>query len=324
MNVPGSSRPPHDQEDLIRLVDEVAGLPREGLGTDILLDFLNSAAFILLSAGDRERAEALIRESAILAERIGQEMVGVDAMAAVTKLLDGDLGGVIDTARSRLEASEALGNQGQARAFFRTLATRPLCYLGKAEEALRFIDEGQGSTNVRLPPRAQLLRLLALAYLGRLDEATSVIDRLLPLADLEEYAPATNQLAALEAAVMVGHLEAVQTLSPRLNMLAAMPVVQNSEFTAPARHLGGAAALQGRYDEARAYYDQALEACAKIRFRPEIALIRLDLAELLLEHYPEEREAAIEHLDFAIAELREMKMQPALERALRHRGLLKA
>jgi hypothetical protein len=32
----------------------------------------------------------------------------------------------------------------------------------------------------------------------------------------------------------------------------------------------------------------------------------------------------IEHLGFAIAELRDMKMQPALERALRHRGLLKA
>ena len=31
-----------------------------------------------------------------------------------------------------------------------------------------------------------------------------------------------------------------------------------------------------------------------------------------------------EHLDFAIGELREMKMQPSLERALRHRGLLKA
>jgi|SRR3990172_1502503 len=31
-----------------------------------------------------------------------------------------------------------------------------------------------------------------------------------------------------------------------------------------------------------------------------------------------------EHLDFAIGEFREMKMQPSLERALRHRGLLKA
>jgi hypothetical protein len=30
------------------------------------------------------------------------------------------------------------------------------------------------------------------------------------------------------------------------------------------------------------------------------------------------------HLDFAIAEFREMKMQPSLERALRHKELLKA
>jgi len=33
---------------------------------------------------------------------------------------------------------------------------------------------------------------------------------------------------------------------------------------------------------------------------------------------------AIERLDFAIAEFQEMKMQPSLERALRHKGLLKA
>jgi hypothetical protein len=62
----------------------------------------------------------------------------------------------------------------------------------------------------------------------------------------------------------------------------------------------------------------------KGRVRPEIALTRLELAELRLEHYPDERDAAIEHLDFAIGEFREMKMQPSLERALRHRGLLKA
>jgi hypothetical protein len=55
-----------------------------------------------------------------------------------------------------------------------------------------------------------------------------------------------------------------------------------------------------------------------------LALTSLRLAELLLEHYLDERDAAIEHLDFAIGEFREMKMQPSLERALRHRGLLKA
>ena len=40
--------------------------------------------------------------------------------------------------------------------------------------------------------------------------------------------------------------------------------------------------------------------------------------------HPDEREKPMELLNFAIAEFREMKMQPSLERALRHRGLLKA
>jgi hypothetical protein len=80
----------------------------------------------------------------------------------------------------------------------------------------------------------------------------------------------------------------------------------------------------GNYDLARLHFNRAIETCTKIRFRPEVALSRLGLAELLLDHYPDERDAAIEHLDFAIGEFREMKMQPSLERALRHRGLLKA
>ncbi len=54
-----------------------------------------------------------------------------------------------------------------------------------------------------------------------------------------------------------------------------------------------------------------------MRFRTELALTRLQLAELLLEHYPDEKSDALEHLDFAINEFHEMKMQPSLERALR-------
>ena len=61
-----------------------------------------------------------------------------------------------------------------------------------------------------------------------------------------------------------------------------------------------------------------------LAFRPEIALTRLQLAELLLEHYPGPKAEALEHLDFAIGEFREMKMQPSLERALKQRENLKA
>lgn len=61
-----------------------------------------------------------------------------------------------------------------------------------------------------------------------------------------------------------------------------------------------------------------------MRFRPEVTLTRLQLAELLLDHYPEERAEALEHLNFAIAEFRDMKMQPSLEGALHHKDILKA
>ena len=61
-----------------------------------------------------------------------------------------------------------------------------------------------------------------------------------------------------------------------------------------------------------------------IRHRPQVALTRIDLAELLLDHYPDELAEALEHLDFAITELRDMKMQPGLERALSRRDTLKA
>jgi tetratricopeptide (TPR) repeat protein len=77
----------------------------------------------------------------------------------------------------------------------------------------------------------------------------------------------------------------------------------------------------GRHDEARKYYQEAIKVCTEMRFRPELALTRLQLAELLLEHYPKEKKEALEHLDFAIKEFQDMKMQPSLERALRHKDI---
>ena len=46
--------------------------------------------------------------------------------------------------------------------------------------------------------------------------------------------------------------------------------------------------------------------------------------ELLPEHYPGAKEEDLEHLDSAIKEFQDMKMQPSLERALRHKEILKA
>jgi tetratricopeptide (TPR) repeat protein len=127
----------------------------------------------------------------------------------------------------------------------------------------------------------------------------------------------------LEASVIIGNHNTAEQM---LKRLSGTGVQTTGSFciTCVPRHLGGAAALLGRYDEARLHYIEAIRVCTEMRFRPELALTRLELGELLLEHYSNEKKDALEHLDFAIKEFREMKMQPSLERALRHKEILKA
>ena len=74
----------------------------------------------------------------------------------------------------------------------------------------------------------------------------------------------------------------------------------------------------GRADEARGYYQTALEVCREMPFRPEEALTHLQLAELLLDPSTgpalsgaegsgqgknQDRAEALEHLETAIAEV---------------------
>ncbi|HEY94475.1 MAG TPA: hypothetical protein G4O15_06005, partial [Dehalococcoidia bacterium] len=126
----------------------------------------------------------------------------------------------------------------------------------------------------------------------------------------------------LEAAVLTNHRKATELLLKRFEN--SQIIFNPSMVSCVDRHLGGATALLERYDEARDYYLKAIKACSEVNFRPELALSRLEFAELLLDRYPDEKADAIEHLDFAIKEFREMKMQPSLERALRRKDILKA
>jgi hypothetical protein len=130
-------------------------------------------------------------------------------------------------------------------------------------------------------------------------------------------------ITALEAAVLAGHRQAAELLLHRLadtrRLTSGLWIT-----TCAGRHMGAAAALLGRNEDARKHYQKAITDCTEMKFRPELALTHLQLAELLLEHYPKERTEALGHLDFAIKEFQNMKMQPSLERALRHKDILKA
>jgi hypothetical protein len=139
----------------------------------------------------------------------------------------------------------------------------------------------------------------------------------------EDETGAWEDITSLEAAVLAGHRQAAEVLLRRLAGSAAR-TTGLLLTTCAGRHLGAAAAFLGRPDEARVHYDEAIRACTEMRLRPELALTSLQLAELILEHYPDAKKEAAEHLAFCIPEFRDMKMQPALERALRHKEILKA
>jgi len=162
------------------------------------------------------------------------------------------------------------------------------------------------------------------ARLGQVDEANQRLDKMVKerpnITSADDMTVAWLDVHHLEAAVLVKHHQSAELLLHRFagNNLAIGYV------DIIARHLGAAAVLLERFDEAKEHYRESIRVCTEMRYRPELALSRLGLTELLLDHYPDEKAEALEHLDFAIKEFREMKMQPSLERALRRKDILKA
>jgi ATP/maltotriose-dependent transcriptional regulator MalT len=129
--------------------------------------------------------------------------------------------------------------------------------------------------------------------------------------------PDETLVLLLQVAVVLKHARAAKALAGRLASVAQLSNVGTTMNICVARHLGDAAVLVGDRAAAHSYYAQAVEAASKIGFRPELALIHLRLAEVLLEEKGGAgRLEAREHLDIATPELRAMHMQPALERVL--------
>jgi eukaryotic-like serine/threonine-protein kinase len=171
-------------------------------------------------------------------------------------------------------------------------------------------------------PLRRAHKAFILASLGRADEARVILRA---FSDLWAENDSINEWIPerfLQVAVLIGDTETLVELVPLLAPLAG----RLSEAMFPGgvswsygRLLGEGLVLLGKPGEARELYAQGLDVGERVRFRPELALLHLDLAELLLDHYPDERTEAVQHLDFAISQLQQMKMQPALERALRRK-----
>jgi len=279
-----------------------------------------------LQFGQRRRAEDTMAEMRTLAERSGQPNLLILSMVndAILAIWDGRLEEAVAIRRRILARAEELGIIEFATAWASWVLPARV-YLGNAGRALE--STLQGSRNLPQNVATDMLILFCLAHLGRYAEVAEMLERRVVarpcIGSAEDETIASFDIAALQAAVLAGHRQAAELL---LRRLAGSSSITGGLWltTCVGRHLGAAAALLGKPDEARKYYQEAIRVCTETRFRPELALTRLQLAELLLEHYPKERAEALEHLDFVIAEFRDMKMQPSLERALRHKEILKA
>jgi tetratricopeptide (TPR) repeat protein len=303
----------------LHLVEELVASSRAGLRGISLGGGLTHAAFTFLDWGQRRRAEEVSREYQEVGRTGGAfGLIGLAFFNGFWATIDGRLEEATQTARGMLTRAEEMGLTGFASSFAFMAGCRAWLLLGKAGEALQLV--------VKMPsPFSPPAQALYLAHLGRDAEAAKILERFVVsrpgIGSVEDETPALNDILYLEAAVVAKHRQAAELLLNRFDS-GCSPLLSYVQ-TCTARHLGGASALLGKYDEARKYYQEAIKVCTEVKFRPEIALTRLQLAELLLEHYPEEKKEALEHLDFAIKEFREMKMQPSLEQALRHKEILK-
>jgi len=275
----------------------------------------------LVTVGHRQLGEEVSRETRNIAERTGNTPLELFATTfdACFAIMDGHLE---EANRISLDAETRAEGAGAFHHQFGLPSLRARSYLGGSMEG---VLEWISAASIAFDPVTPLTCLVQ-AYEGRMEEAVEILEANVMqrpnVGTQEDVTFARIDTMFLEAAVLAGHLGAAELLLKRLDS-PGVYVPGLLYTTCVPRHLGGAAALLGRYDEARQHYDDAIKICTEMPYRPELALSKLELGELLLEHYHDEEKEALSHLDFAIGEFREMKMQPSLERALRLKEALK-
>jgi hypothetical protein len=288
---------------------------------------MSTVGHFFLRLGERTEGQSIHREEmeSPRLTRMPANQYRFPLLRACYHIMDGRLQEATGCYDDMLRFSTEMGMPLWALIYAGWFGPRLSSYLGWGRKGLRPLEESAQAGGYSLD-RMNHIRAYYLACEGEREGVAAILDE---VADDYAAEPETTKdhfgalILLLETAVLAQHTRAAGVL---LNVLegAAYKTTGMYNPTCVARHLGGAAALLGRHQEARKHYREAIKVCTKMRFRPELALTRLQLAELLLEHYPKERATALEHLDFAISEFRDMKMRPWLERALRHKEIQNA
>jgi DNA-binding CsgD family transcriptional regulator len=311
---------PGDLAGYTALADEFWTWPVGGTNTSSMIRLLLYAGWHFLDSGDAAKADDAWRRLTALATQTRDTNAALYVLRTeiMTATLQGKLEAALD-GTNRLTnragpASRVLGNQ-----FASTALIWLARYLGRPQAAYDMLPSATADSELVVSSA----RVFLLSALGRLTEARELLRQVLgddgAAFSLDAGMITSRLVYLLEAAVILEDRRATAFLAQRLEP-AADAAVADTALTSVARHLGTASTLLHEPEAARNYYHRALEISQKVQFRPEVALTRLQLGELLLKQYPRERAEAIRQLDLAIPEFEAMGMQPALSRALRLRG----
>jgi class 3 adenylate cyclase len=333
----GAVTPPEHHQERLEYLHELETLSWERATLRLQCEYYRCAADVWFSWGHREAGDQVWTNMAALAERSPDAQLALNPLsqAAWAALFDGRLEAVLEIADAIRARADELGRSAAGRQFAAILSRRPLMYLGRPEEALASVPE---------PPFLLFLggvwagqRASYLAHAGRISEANGLLSAFASARDLgspDDPSSAVLLRFLLEAAVVARNSEIAALILPRM---APLGNIVHTEAWMPyciGRLAGGAAALLDKVGEAYDLYHQGLEVCERLSFRPEIALCRLELAELLLGPKISDQLGSIgdgafsldqlqaegqQHLIIATEMLREMQMTPFLERALRLR-----
>ena len=282
---------PQYTAERLRLAEEFwAGL-QVGFISHVNFGPWQSIGGVFLASGKRKHAEEVFDELRVKATLTSNRLLWLQSagMDAIIAVMDGrfeDALAIVGKMRARGEQD---GVTGGAQLYIGHIYYRTCVYRGEhLEEIERAVQSGSG----RGTPMVVSVLGWIQAYLGRKEEVSEILDKYVVnrpgFGTAEDETREWVEALFLEAAVLVGHRQAAELLLNRLKD-TGLCTTGNHFPTCITRHLGGAAALLGRYDEARKHYQEAIRVCTEMRFRPELALTRLQLAELLLEHYPDEK-----------------------------------
>jgi len=299
-----------------RLVRELMTKSHSGVNLRNLWDVLLYTMSVFMAWGLMEQFEEAKRMLFDLTDRTQQIHMRIIRIhsESITSYVAGNLEGALQKSFEL----EDLGKEQNISEFtpVSIWATRyrPMALLGLDKLSLEEHQE-----RVKTTPNL-IFKAWSLIALGRRDEASAVVDQLAAsrpkFGTDEDKSPIWSDIIFnLPLAIGAKNLKVTDILSKRIS---GNNIVTSGGWatTLTSRILGEAANLLGRFEEARDHFHQGIKVATSMKFRPELALTRFRLAELQLEHFPQERSEALEHLEFAISEFKEMKMQPSLEEAL--------